>query len=327
MRVSILTAISLVFTMNQLSAEAAVWKKLPSLPVPSGNFIAGTANGDVVIAGGITWKNDSKFSCDQIWRFEPKKKRWSEAGKLPNPIAYAAFGQNERGIYFCGGSDGKTTMPNLYLLNPKLQLEKLSKISEPHVYSGAAISGSKLFVAAGGTDAVDLKTLTNTFYSVDFNDGKTSPLPDFPGGNLLVPTMTATGDRLFVFTGASIDVEGKAVNVDSAFVFNIGEGAWKKIKSYPFSVRGLASCALDDRYILLAGGYTNEFTDAAFIYDTKSDAYFKTSPLPFAAMSNFIKAGKNIYWAGGEDKMRHRSELFYVTTRQELLEAAKISAK
>jgi N-acetylneuraminic acid mutarotase len=111
--------------------------------------------------------------------------------------------------------------------------------------------------------------------------------------------------------------------MDSAFVYNIGDGAWKKIKLYPIAVRGLASCALNDRYILFGGGYTNEFTDAAFIYDTKSDAYFKTTALPYAAMSNFIKSGEKIYWLGGEDRMKHRSDLFYVTAWKQLLDAAK----
>jgi N-acetylneuraminic acid mutarotase len=324
MRASILAALSLVFVMTDLAAETVVWKKLPSLPIASGNFVAGSANGEVIIAGGITWKNDTKIFCDGIWRFESKTKRWNEASKLPHPLAYAAFGQTERGIFFCGGSDGKSTRAGFYRLNPKLELEKLAEISELRVYSGAATCGSKLFAVAGGSDFADLKTLTNTFFSVDLVSGRTQKLPDFPGGELIVPTMTAMNDQLFVFTGARVDAEGKAMNSDSAFVFSTHDNSWKKIKSYPIPIRGLASCGLDDRHILLAGGYADEFTDAAFIYDTKSDAYFKTTSLPYAAMANFVKAGENIYWLGGEDRMRHRSDLFYAIARKQLLGAAKL---
>jgi hypothetical protein len=326
MRVPFLT-LSLALTMTQLSVASDIWKKLPSLPVPSGNFLAATMGKDVVLAGGITWKNDTKNFSDQIWRFDSAKQSWAQVGTLPHPMAYPAAGESERGIFFCGGSDGKTTSREFYLLNKSLKLEKLGEISQPRVYSGAAISGGKLFVVAGGTDVVDLKTLTNSFYSVDLASGKTETLPEFPGGNYIVPAVTAIGDRIFAFTGAYLDVDGKPINMDSAFVYNVKASGWKKIKSYPLHVRGLASCALDERYILLAGGYTNEFTDATFVYDTQSDAYFKTAPLPYRAMSNFIKAGDKIYWAGGEDKMRHRSELFYVTTRKQLLEAAGVSPK
>jgi N-acetylneuraminic acid mutarotase len=198
-------------------------------------------------------------------------------------------------------------------------LKKIAKIEKPTVYSATAIVGSKQFIIAGGGDAVDLKTLTNIVYSIDLVSGKTEALPDFPGGNLIVPTAAAIGGQLYVFTGGYIEPNGQAVNVDSAFAYNINDRTWKKISPYPLAVRGLASCALDDRYILLGGGYTNGFADVSYLYDTKMDAYLKTKPLPYPAMAMFLKTGENLYWLGGEDKMRHRSELVYVTKWKDIL--------
>ena len=76
-------------------------------------------------------------------------------------------------------------------------------------------------------------------------------------------------------------------------------------------MRGLNSCVLDERHIFLAGGYKEDFTDEAFIYDTETDSYFKTAPLPYRGMVSLIKNGDNLYCLGGEDKMRHRSDLAY----------------
>ncbi|MDB6028667.1 MAG: galactose oxidase [Verrucomicrobiales bacterium] len=286
-----------------------------------GNFVAGTDGDDIVLAGGISWKNDTKLWLDQTWRFDAKKATWTEGAKLPHPMAYAAFAQLKDQIYFSGGSDGKVTTNDFCQLSTKLDLKKIAKIEKPLVYSATAIAGSKQFIIAGGGDAVDLKTLTNIVYSIDLASGKTEALPDFPGGNLIVPTAAAIGGQLYVFTGGYIDTNAQAVNVNSAFAYNINNRTWKKINPYPLAVRGLASCALDDRYILLGGGYTNGFSDVSYLYDTKTDAYLKNRPLPYPAMATFLKTGDNLYWLGGEDKMRHRSELVYVTKWRELLKA------
>ncbi len=319
----LLPAFAFTFFMIQI-LSAQNWKQLPSLPMGMGNFVAGTAGDDILLGGGITWKNETKIWLDQIWRFDAKKSTWAEAGKLPQPLAYAAFAQSKNHLYFSGGSDGTKTSTDFCELNAKLDLKKIEKIERPTVYSATAICGKKLFVMAGGADAVDLKTLTNVCYSIDLSSGKTEMLPEFPGGNLIVPTAAAIHDAIYIFTGGYVQSDGKAVNVDSAFTFHVKDHVWKKIKAFPHAVRGLASCALDDRYIFLGGGYTNDFTDAAFIYDTKTDNYFPTKPLPYPAMATMIKAGENLYWLGGEDKMRHRSDLFYVTSWTELLREMKL---
>ena len=305
--------------MTTLTTEAA-WEQLPSLPVPSGNFVCGTVGNDIVIAGGITWKNDTKIWLDDIRRFDTKKKIWSNVGKLPQPLAYAAVGQTAKEIYFSGGSDGKMTSSDFCSLDSNLMFQKRGNVSSPRVYAATAISGSKLFVIAGGGDVVDLKTLTNTFYSVDLATGKTEALLDFPGGNFIVPTATAIDGKIFVFTGATFDAEkSQANNSDAAFVYSIPEAKWSALKSFPYTVRGLTSCVLDERHIFLAGGYRQDFTDEAFVYDTKKDSYSKTTSLPYRGMVSLIKVGDHVYCFGGEDKMRHRSDLVYRIAWKELL--------
>jgi N-acetylneuraminic acid mutarotase len=315
-------ALVLFLTMPSMNAQTAFWEALPALPEQNGNSICGAIGNDIILLGGITWKNETKHWLNTMWHYQSKEKTWREIGKLPQPLAYAAFDQTKDGVYFVGGSDGKKMNGDFYLLNAKLELKKLAEISEPLVYSGSAISSSKLFIVAGASDPADLKTITNTFYSVDLVSRKTEVLTPFPGGKWMIPTAAAIGDQLFVFTGAYQDgTNNSVVNTDSAFVYSRRDAIWRKIKSYPFPVRGLASCALDERYILLGGGYTQDFIDVAFIYDTKNNTYAKTKPLPYRAMANFIKAGDYLYWLGGEDRMKHRSELFYRIAWKELLNA------
>jgi N-acetylneuraminic acid mutarotase len=311
--------IVLVLAMAISSTEAASWEALPTLPVASGNFVCGALGDDLVVAGGITWKNDTKIWSDQIWRFDTKKSTWSEVGKLPHPLAYPACGQTADEIYFAGGSDGKKTVSEIGRLDRQFQFQKIGEVPLPLVYSASTLAGGKLFVVAGGADVVDLTTLTNVFYSIDVKSGHVERLADFPGGKLIVPTAAASKGRIYVFTGAFVDSTNKAINVNSAFVYSIGEAKWSAIKSFPFTVRGLNSCVLDERYIFLAGGYKEDFTDEAFIYDTKTNSYSKTRPLPYRGMVSFVRIGDNLYCFGGEDKMRHRSDLAYRISWKALL--------
>lgn len=313
-----------ILFMTTLIARAVEWEALPSLPSGAGNFIAGAIGEDLILAGGISWKSDVKEWRDTILRFDATEKKWCEIGNLPQPLAYASFGQTKKGLFFVGGSDGKTTSRKVQFLNQQMESQAIAELPQPLCYSAFAIADHTLFVVSGGSDVNDLKTLTNLFYSVDLKTGKATSLPAFPGGNLIVPTASIIGDQLYVFTGATFDsTNNRALNSDAAYAYSIAEKKWRRIKSYPFPVRGLASCALNDRYILLGGGYAENFTDAAFIYDTKTDSYLQTELMPFVAAANFIKVGGFIYWMGGEDKMRHRSDLAFRIRWKDLVRETK----
>jgi hypothetical protein len=316
---------SVLFLIMTSNICAAAWEKLPSLPEETGNFACGIINGDLITLGGIVWKNDAKCWLETIRRFDMAKRTWSEIGKLPQPLAYPSFGQTGKGIYFVGGGDGKTANKVLYFFDHQLTLKKVAETPQPLLYSGSAIAGEKMFIACGVSDVADLKTATNIFYSIDLKSGKTEILSEFPVKESILPALSAIGEKLFAFTGAYVNPEDntKVINQNSAFVYSIASKTWKPIKPYPQAVRGLASRALDDRYILLGGGYGDGFVDLAFIYDTKKDAYFPVTPLPYPSMSSFARDSEYVYWLGGEDKMRHRSDLFYRIAWKNLLREAK----
>jgi N-acetylneuraminic acid mutarotase len=311
---------SLLLSLTAGLGAASGWQALPRVPAGIGNFAGGTFENGLIVAGGITWKEDTKIWLDNIWRFDAKAQAWIEAGKLPHPVAYAAYGQTGEGIYVVGGGEGKGSMPECGLLNRKVQWRKIGEVSLPLVYSGSALAGGKLYVVAGASDAADFNTSTNRFYAVVLNTGRVENLGDFPGGRVTSPAAAALGGRIYVFGGATFNSNNsEAVNVDGVFAYSIAEARWARLQSFPVSVRGLASCALDERHVLLAGGYREEFSDEAFIYDTKTDTYSKTKPLPYRAMVSLIRAGDDLYCIGGEDRMKHRSDLFYRIRWKELL--------
>jgi hypothetical protein len=73
----------------------------------------------------------------------------------------------------------------------------------------------------------------------------------------------------------------------------------------------VAACVLDGERILIGGGFVEDFSDEAFIYDSIQDVYAPTVPLPYRGMASLARLGGHIYCFGGEDRMRHRTVLCY----------------
>src|SRR5437016_922700 len=90
-------------------ARGAGWERLPPLPEPNGGFVCGAVGGNIVIAGGTNWKDDTKHWLDRIRVFEPRKNAWRDGGRLAAPLAYAASGRTKDGLWFAGGSSGTET--------------------------------------------------------------------------------------------------------------------------------------------------------------------------------------------------------------------------
>jgi N-acetylneuraminic acid mutarotase len=80
-------------------------------------------------------------------------------------------------------------------------------------------------------------------------------------------------------------------------------------------VRGMAGIAVDDRHILLAGGYAASFSASLLIYDTEADSYSPAGELPIAAANlALVRTGTTLLCIGGEDRMKSRSPRVFATT-------------
>ena len=93
--------------------------------------------------------------------------------------------------------------------------------------------------------------------------------------------------QIFVFPGGTFDATKRsAVNTSAVWRYTIVTREWKAIAPYPFAVRGLAASALDERFILLVGGYETPpnvsappaLTNECFLYDIVTDRYLPAPP-------------------------------------------------
>lgn len=326
-----IACLSLAMALPAFGEGPQPWQEIP--PPPQG--VAGFARGFVatgpVIAGGNLWDGDSKLTLGESWRYNPADRTWHPHARLPHPLAFGAHGMVEDTLYLAGGDDGLTTRDEVVALPRDGTASVLSHLPQPVAYAGGAVLTGRLYVLGGSSEAARPLAMHDRFLAVDLTDGRVHALPSFPAGPVLHAAVAAIDNALYAFTGGQgAETPSRIINSAQAWRFDPNGGGWRRLPDYPFPVRGLAAVPLDDRRILLAGGYrdpsSNEtpavFTAASFIFDTGTETYRPAPPLPYAAMLVGLVVHEGwIYVFGGEQAPRQRVGVAYRTRIESLLSA------
>ncbi len=318
---------SLLTAVLSASAASAAWERLAPLPVPNGGFVAGASGGRIVALGGVTWRGDEKIWLDGIWSFEPGRNAWTAAGKLPAPQAYATVGTDGTTLWFAGGSSGSATHRQLWRVAPGQPPQVVATIEPSLVYAAGGVIGDTLYAVGGTDDQAALERISSRFLGISLRTGAARRLADYPKASLTTATAAVAGGRLHVFGGARWDATRKTVvNHASAHAYTAGTDRWERLPPLPHPGRGYCAVALDERHILVAGGYRNdevEFVTDAYVYDVERRTFTPTTPLPYAAMVSLVRSGEWLYCLGGEDRKRHRTDAVFRIRWASLLPRAR----
>lgn len=313
--------------LGSAGGTPAAWERLAPLPVPNGGFVAAAGGGRIVALGGVTWRGDEKIWLDGHWSYDPARNAWSEAGRLPASLAYATVGTDGTTVWFAGGSSGTTTHRQLWRLVPGEAPRPVAAIEPALVYAAGGLIGDTLYAVGGTDDQAAIDRVSPRFYGIDIRTGAAQRLANYPEASLTTATAAVAVGRLHVFGGARWDAGRKGVvNHASAHAFDPAVNRWEKLPPLPHPGRGFCAVALDDRHILVAGGYRNdevEFVSAAYVFDAQRRTFTPTTPLPYAAMVSLVRSGEWIYCLGGEDRKRHRTDAAYRIRWKELLPAGR----
>ena len=188
---SILLAIILFSTCNKINKENTTnmkinWNTISEVPPATGETIqyglagalAGSLHEKIIIAGGSNfadkkpWLGGAKVYYDDIFVLsvdENKTKNWEQTEmKLPVKMAYSACVSTNDAIYCLGGEDATQPLKSalkIYFENNQLQLKQSPELAFAVSNAGAAIIGTKLFLA-GGNDSLGA---TNHFQMLDLS--------------------------------------------------------------------------------------------------------------------------------------------------------------
>jgi N-acetylneuraminic acid mutarotase len=321
--------LALAVTAGYAAQLGSPWQPQPVLPMGVAGMAATSFNNTIVVAGGTQWEGDNKLTLAKRWQLT--NSGWQRQPALPHAFAYGAYGVWEGQLVLAGGIDDSDVRADVLLCDIAGRLRLLAKLPAPRAYCGGTVLGGNLYVLGGTSDIHDLTKLRDTFWCIDLAMGEIVHLPDFPGGRVMHAALAATLSYIFVFPGGKYDDDKRQTqNAQVVWRYSPLLKQWETIAPYPFPVRGLAVCALDERHVLTVGGYktapeANEppaFTTDCFIYDAVENRYRHLPPFPYAAMQmGLLRHGDLIYAIGGEDRARHRANAVYHARIADLIKA------
>jgi hypothetical protein len=304
----------------------AGWEPIPALPQPNGGFALGVLGRSIVVVGGCNWQEGRKNWLDVIWAFDPSTQKWEQRGKLPHPLAYAVASEWRGDLIIAGGTDGTSPQKDVWRLNRSLQPTRIAGLNKDRVLAVGGVLDDRLLILGGGADLATFSTFNKDGEQMHLKHPQVSGLRSPGDGALGLAASLSLGGRWFIFGGLTPAQTNDIANVSTAWAFDPAKALWRSLHPYPFAVRGAFAVSLDDHHILIGGGYggpADDFTAAAFIYNTERDAYTSTTDLPTAGLVGLVRAGDFVYCLGGEDKPRHRTDACFRIARAALLKSAK----
>lgn len=320
-----ISGLAIVTALSGATMWKLTWSDRHAMTTPVAGGAAGQIDGRLIYAGGTTWTAGVKHWLRDVAVYDPSTDRWIAGPALPAALAYGAVLRSDGALEILGGSGGQNTSRECWrLASVKGPWQRRSLAPVDTLLGRAELVAGRAWLFGGCADVADLTRCSDSVWRREA-DGMWQQAANLPQGALAMPAAAAVGSRVYLFGGCSMKSAGALVNRDDAYSFDTGSRKWARLRSLPHANRGMTAAALDDRHILLAGGYTATqaeaagkpadfgFTAAVWLYDTQTDTYREASALPYATSGvELVVQASTIFAMGGEHRMRDRSNRLLV---------------
>jgi len=326
--------------LSTAAAEAGAgmqWSQLPPLPDQAGLGApyAGVSQGHLLVAGGTNfpaaplWEGGKKVWHDAVYCLDRPDGQWSQAGKLPRPLAYGVSLTTRGGVLCLGGCDASRHYADVFVLklaNGEVQSEALAPLPRPLAYACGAVAGSTVYIA-GGLEAADSTCSLKNFWSLDL----TAKLPQWrelepwPGPSRMLSVAAAIDDAFYLISGCELSTPpgGKPTRtyLTDAYRFKPGED-WTRMADLPKPVVAAPTpaAAPDDSRIIVLGADDGSivgfqpiqehpgFPRNIFTYHTRANSWRQADGAPISrATAPLVKWRGRYIVASGEMRPGVRS--------------------
>lgn len=304
------------------------WQPAAPLPIGLGLPTLFTYDGSLYLTGGDAWvpggdapDGQRKIYFDRVIRYDAAADRWEPVCDLPQPgIHFGAAIWQDR-LFLLGGSDGHA-MNHLIQAKalPDGDWQTLGRLERPAWGDIVVQHESCLYSFGGWLTPAATPEQSADLLRYDLTTPEIAPvrLSTLPAEPRSYHAGACTNGNIFIFGGRRYaDSVGNFTCLSEAWRFDLRAECWTRLRDLPAPTTAWSAVALDDRTILLCGGWLqgaigegiseHGTLSHVWAYDTQADTYTQLNnlPLPVCGMS-FARAGNLLLGAGGEDRSRHR---------------------
>lgn len=211
------------------------WTRTRALPVALNHAAAVGYRGHVYVLGGYASRNGLGQPVKTLYRYDPRRDRWSRLPGMPTARAALALGAIDGRLYAAGGADGTRQTGALEIYDiARRRWSRGPSLPVAREHLGGAVHRGRFYAVAGRNRASGNLAIVHSY---DPAARRWSRLPDMPkerGGN----GAAILGGRLVAVGG-----EEGGGTIGEVDVFDFAARRWSRIASMPTPRHGLAVVA------------------------------------------------------------------------------------
>lgn len=318
---------TLMCTLGLSAMPGLEWRELPPLPHPLGGQFVGTVGDRLVVAGGSywnrpPWQGGVKEWSDTIHVFDGK--RWTQAGKLPQPLGYGVAVTIDGRLLLFGGQAGTSFSDRILLLTAverRIVVREVGRLPQPMAMMSGVESAGKVYIAGGQVSSSPSQALRMFLCAsvADLLNGtvRWQTLPVWNGPPRFFAQMGADSDSVFLVGGSDLKPGAVREFLNDAHRFTPNEG-WQRLPDLPRAAQAGLGTVDKGRFCLFGGsdGTLSEalqekhpgFRREVLCYAPRQPAWTVVGHMPASLVTTGLTYWRQEYIiAGGEDRPGHRS--------------------
>lgn len=235
----------------------------------SGHF-AGVVEDKIIVAGGCNFPNvpaadgGEKVFYDVVYLLDDplsSNESWRAIGKLPKPMAYGVSISIPQGLICLGGSDGKSSLNDVYLIrlqDQELQITPLPSLPLALDNMAGCLSENTIYIAGGQCNGSGSNRVFKSSVKALLKGESWKELPSFSGEPRLQPCLAvqsnAGNPNLYLMGGYAVSGKGQeGVVHHNGLRLDLKTEKWSETASIPPDTRN-SSGALVGSVCSVAGG-------------------------------------------------------------------------
>jgi N-acetylneuraminic acid mutarotase len=267
------------------------------MQTPRVAFSVGVVQGKVYALGGTTGV-DSASRDDSVEVYDPQADQWSALDAMPHGRTAAATAVIDGKIYLAGGSHWTGTTDVLLdavdVFDPSANIwTQVAPLPEARTLAAGAVVQGKMYAIGGrGSTLVEVYDPTTDAWQ------SLAPLPEV----LEAASAEAVGNTIFLAGGWD---EQNNTYSKRVYAYDVASNTWTIAAPFELAVGrcSMADGLLDDRYVVLAGGYVDYWPpnqSQVDVLDTLAGTNVTMAPLPAARSApRAAVVGTRLFVMGG----------------------------
>lgn len=232
--------------VQRFDPRSGRYEELTPLPRPRNHVGLAAYRGDVYVAGGYSFRNDTDTSR-AFFRYDPETDRWSRLPDMPAPRAAGAVGVIDGRLIWAGGARNSIARAETFAYDfGSRRWSRLPSMRTRREHVGEAVLGGKLYVLGGRAEE---SLAVQTAERFDPRSGRWETLPPMPvpsGGLAAV----ALDDAVVAIAGGDDAAETVTGAVQE---FNPAEDEWRLLPALRTARHGHGAATVDDEVWVFGG--------------------------------------------------------------------------